>query len=234
MATGQFGLAPPPISASSADVFNLATVILQDYFVGSELYESITSLGEADALAVEIRINTSDLRNGIAALSALQLVFGAAVATTDYVDDTDYRGGDIDADRLIDLSAHPDFQLEIDFLTTGSILAKLKFNRKNARSRILTITCILALIVPHVFGPISLVVAIVQQGDQEIGDEERDRRLRDLEEENRGLRTQLEEQGQRYDLLENRVKALELPSVDKGALAAADVAVVSLEIKRAS
>jgi hypothetical protein len=213
-----------PVDSGTADVVKLAAAILGDYFPGSELFQSLQDLGEASSLIIRFNIDSSTLREGIAVLSAVQLVMSAAFVATEYASGPYSDGSDINIDFLTELASNLPFDLELVELTLSSIKGAVQFVQKRATSgNLLAAAAIFAIVAPHISIPVAIGAVII---NKKIGDKEK----KETDQKIKNLKDEFDHYRQDHPDLEEHVKETKLTSIDREALRDVHVESVDVEI----
>jgi hypothetical protein len=166
-------------SAHQSDVVELATALLGvgtpegslAYRPGNRFFDLLESDEEFDEITIDISGQTSNLRETLAALDAVQLAFDAAAAAVEYRiqygDDNDAVRG-----RLRELRPDPTWELQVIELTSpGSFRAKLKAfaSSPTARKKAMAVAGLAASVATTFFAPVAgipgIVISVLGVGD---------------------------------------------------------------------
>jgi hypothetical protein len=215
-------------TAYEDDVVNLAATLLgfglsgdsdAIYTRDSLLFRVLDSLDpdddESTELTIEIAGETSRLDETLAALAAVQVAFGAAVAVVDYTEGWDPAPETVVRARLRELIANPTSHLQIlEIGETGSFKGIAKaVTGKKGRRRIIAVAAVAALIltviVPPVGGIVGASVAVAGAANEELNAFLDDRAKRHLAAQ--GLNVEEEIRKFREDLNRTNEVVAELP-----------------------
>jgi hypothetical protein len=158
-----------PTEAYLDSVVALADKVLDVYQPDQRLYYALQldddELPQGGTFHLTIEGGSNDLRGFTAVLDAAQLAFDAAAVAVRYVaEPPDNAGNERNTTYLRNLASAPEWTLEIEELSTGSFLVKVKsvFTTKRGRQNILAVAGIAAAIttvfVPPVGGAAMLVI----------------------------------------------------------------------------
>jgi hypothetical protein len=133
-----------PTEIYLADVARVAERLLDSYYPGSELYESIETAQEVQGLSVSVYAVTSLVRPGFAALAAVQLSLEAAAVAAEYVSLPGHSGGEVGHRMLYELASDPAILVAFDELDVESLFIKLKVLKKRGPRTLILATAALA------------------------------------------------------------------------------------------
>jgi hypothetical protein len=160
-------------SAHQSDVAELAAALLGvgtpegslAYRPGNRFFDLLESDEEFDEITIDISGQTSNLRETLAALDAVQLAIDAAAAAVEYriqyVDDDDE---DTVRGRLRELRPEPTWELQvIELSSPGSFKAKLKafVSSPTARKKAMAVGGLAASVATTFFAPVAGIPGIV-------------------------------------------------------------------------
>ncbi|HEX2857947.1 MAG TPA: hypothetical protein VHO26_10820 [Propionibacteriaceae bacterium] len=208
--TGFAVLAEPPSRAETRDAIQLAEAVLSVYRQGVPVYARLAELDAASGVGIAFRSPASTARGAAAVLATLQLAVDAAAVAVEYVEETEYSGGEVDPFVLEALSGTPRFELEIVELTDGSIRGRLRLlATRGGRGKLLNVALIASVVLSRLITAIPSLVISVLIAANEVTPDEKDARIRALEEELSGLREEMREQLATNGELTRRIERLE-------------------------
>jgi hypothetical protein len=209
--TGDFAaLAVPPSRAAVQDIVAVAEPILAVYRRGVRFYDVLSEVGDSTQVELVFSCEASSVRAAATLLGTLQLVVDAATATVEYVEETEYSGGEIDPSLLEHLAATPLFELEIVELANGSIKGRLRFLRtRDGRGTLLKVALIVSIALSAVITVIPSLVITALDAANDLTPDEKDAKIRRLEEDFTELQQDFAQQAAINEELRGRIERLE-------------------------
>lgn len=209
--TGYFAaLAEPPSRAAMQDIVAVAEPILAVYRRGAPLYDFLSEIADSTQVELVFSCDASSVRAAATLLATFQLAVDAATATVEYVEETEYNGGEIDHSLLEQFAAAPLFELEIVELANGSIRGRLKFLRtRDGRGKLLNVALIVSIVLSAVITVIPSLVITVLAAANALTRDEKDAKIRRLEEEVTELQRDAARQVASNEELPSRMERLE-------------------------
>lgn len=208
--TGFAVLAEPPSRAEVHDAVQLAEAALSVYRRGAPAYARLAELDTASGMGIAFRSPASTARAAGAVLGTLQLAVDAAAVAVDYVEETEYSGGEVDPFVLEALGGRPRFELEIVELADGSIRGRLRLlATRDGRGKVLNVALIASVLLTGLITTIPTVVIGVLIAVNELTPDERDAKIRALQDELSALRDEVRQQLATNGELAPRVERLE-------------------------
>lgn len=203
-------LAEPPSRAAVQDIVAVAEPILAVYRRGVRFYEVLSEVGDSTQVELVFSCEASSVRAAATLLGTLQLAVDAATATVEYVEETEYYGGEINLSSLERLAAMPFFELEIVELANGSIKGRLKFLRtRDGRGKLLNVALIVSIVLSGVITVIPSLVITVLHAANALTPDERDAEIRRLEKDLTELQQDFAQQDAIDGELRGRIERLE-------------------------
>jgi hypothetical protein len=156
-----------------SDVVELAAALLGvgtpegsvAYRPGHPFFDLLESDNEFDEITIDISGQTSNLREALAALDAVQLAIDAAAAAVDYrIQYGDDDDEDVVRGRLRELEPDPVWELQIlELSSPGSFRAKLRAfaSSPTARKKALAVAALAASAITAIFAPVAGIPGIV-------------------------------------------------------------------------
>ncbi len=209
--SGDFpALAEPPSRAAIQDIVAVAEPLLAVYRQGSEFYDVLSEVGDSTRAELVFSCEASTIRAAAALFASLQLAVDAATAAVEYVEEAEYSGGEVDRSLFERLAATPLFELEIVELANGSIRGRLRFLRtRDGRGKLLKVALIVSIVlIPFITVIPSLVITAIDAAN-DLTPDDRDAKIRQLEEKLTELQQDAAGQSAINDELRRRLEHLE-------------------------
>jgi len=211
--TGFAVLAQPPSRAEVRDVLRLAEALLSLCRRDVPAYARAADLGTATAVEIAFSSPASSARAAVAVLETVQLAVDAAAVAVEYIEETEYSGGEVDRAVMESLANTPLFELEIVELANGSIRGVFRLLKtRDGRGRVLNVALIASVVLSGLITAIPSLVVGVLIAANELTPDERDARIGALETQLSGVREELSDQLAANGELERRIEGLELLS----------------------
>ena len=191
------------------DAVQLAEAALSVYRRGAPAYARLAEL-DASGMGIAFRSPASTARAAGAVLGTLQLAVDADAVAVDYVEETEYSGGEVDPFVLEALGGRPRFELEIVELADGSIRGRLRLlATRDGRGKVLNVALIASVLLTGLITTIPTVVIGVLIAVNELTPDERDAKIRALQDELSALRDEVRQQLATNGELAPRLERLE-------------------------